>query len=79
VTSAKNFGLRLLAPARLGRAQETGGTYMNPVSNGSADTFADPSIIKARDGYRYSYGTTEPLRGGGKRTHAVPMVPALQI
>lgn len=47
-----------------GSAQETGGTYTNPVSRGFADTFADPSIIKAGDGYWYFFGTSDPLREG---------------
>ena len=59
----------------IGRAQETGGTYTNPVSK----DFADPSIIKAKDGYWYSYGTSYPPREGEGRTHVTPIVPALQI
>ena len=45
-------------------AQETGGSYTNPVSKDFADTFADPAVIKAKDGYWYAYGTTDPLREG---------------
>ena len=47
-----------LLTSAAGRAQETAGTYTNPVSKGFADTFASPSIIKAKDGYGYSYGTS---------------------
>ncbi len=91
MTTARNFGLLgyrgpaavliLRAPPASGAcsARETGGTYMNPVSNGSADTFADPSIIKARDGYWHAYGTSDPPRGGEKRTHVIPMILALQV
>ena len=56
-----------------GSARETGGAYTNPVSGDFADTFADPSIIKAKDGYWYSYGTTDPLREGEKKTHVIPI------
>ena len=40
------------------------GTYTNPVSREFADTFADPAVIKAKDGFWYAYGTTDPLREG---------------
>jgi arabinan endo-1,5-alpha-L-arabinosidase len=40
------------------------GTYTNPVSKTFADTFADPAVIKAKDGYWYAYGTSDPLREG---------------
>jgi arabinan endo-1,5-alpha-L-arabinosidase len=56
-----------------GSTQEAGGTYTNPVSKNFADTFADPSIIKAKDGYWYSFGTSDPLREGEGRTHAIPI------
>ena len=54
---ARLFGLGgmlllcVLLTAGVGGAQETMGTYVNPVSKTFADTFADPSIIKAKDGY----------------------------
>lgn len=40
-------------------------TYTNPVSRGFADTFADPSVIRAKDGSWYAYATSDPLRSGG--------------
>jgi arabinan endo-1,5-alpha-L-arabinosidase len=49
------------------------GTYTNPVSGDFADTFADPAVIKAKDGYWYAYGTTDPLREGEGTRHIVPM------
>ena len=52
----------LLIPSG-GEAQESG-SYTNPVSRGFADTFADPAVIKGKDGYWYAYGTTDPLREG---------------
>ena len=34
-----------------------------------ADTFADPAVIKAKDGYWYAYGTSDPLREGKAVPH----------
>lgn len=45
------------APPRVERA-----TYTNPVSKSFADTFADPSLIRGKDGWWYAYGTSDPLR-----------------
>ncbi len=56
-----------------GGAQETGGTYTNPVSKGFADTFADPAVIKAKDGYWYAYGTSDPLKEGEGEFHTIPI------
>src|SRR5215213_2463413 len=47
-------------------------TYTNPVSRDFADTFADPSVIRAKDGYWYAYGTTDPLREGEGTRHIIP-------
>ena len=47
-------------------------SYRNPVSKGFAETFADPAVIKAKDGYWYSYGTSDPLRAGDEY-HLLPM------
>jgi arabinan endo-1,5-alpha-L-arabinosidase len=47
--------------------------YRNPVSAGFADTFADPSVIRGKDGYWYSYGTSDPLREGEKTPHRIPI------
>jgi hypothetical protein len=63
----------VLLTAGVGGAQESTGTYTNPVSKTFADTFADPSIIKAKDGYWYAYGTSDPLREGEKTPHTIPM------
>ena len=76
-TLARLFGLGgilllcVLLTAGVGGAQET--TYTNPVSKTFADTFADPSIVKGKDGYWYSYGTSDPLREGEGRSHTVPI------
>ncbi|MCU1536767.1 MAG: glycoside hydrolase family 43 [Humibacillus sp.] len=44
------------------RAGET--TYENAVSDSFSDTFADPSVIRGRDGWWYAYATSDPLRAG---------------
>lgn len=58
------FVLCLLLTSGAGLAQQTTDTYLNPVSKDFADTFADPAIIKAKDGYWYAYGTTDPPARG---------------
>ena len=63
----------MLLASGIGLAQETTGTYTNPVSEDFADTFADPSIVKAKDGYWYSFGTSDPLREGEGRSHTIPI------
>jgi arabinan endo-1,5-alpha-L-arabinosidase len=65
--------LCVLLTAGVGGAQETGATYTNPVSEGFADTFADPAVIKAKDGYWYAYGTSDPLREGEGGSHNIPI------
>lgn len=32
------------------------------MSKDFADTFADPAVIRGKDGWWYSYGTSDPLR-----------------
>jgi len=64
--------LCVLLTAGVGGAQESG-TYTNPVSKTFADTFADPSIIKAKDGYWYAYGTSDPLNEGEGTPHTIPI------
>ncbi len=54
-------------------AQNSSGTYTNPVSEDFADTFADPAVIKAKDGFWYAYGTTDPLKEGEGESHTVPI------
>jgi arabinan endo-1,5-alpha-L-arabinosidase len=55
------------------RAEASGpAAYTNPVSRTFADTFADPAVIKAKDGYWYAYGTTDPLREGEGVRHIIP-------
>lgn len=59
--------------ATVGDAQEATSSYTNPVSKDFADTFADPAVIKAKDGFWYAYGTTDPLREGEKEFHTIPI------
>ena len=67
------LALCLLLASGAGLAQATTSSYVNPVSETFADTFADPAVIKAKDGYWYAYGTTDPLREGENQFHTVPM------
>lgn len=39
-------------------------TYENAVSDPFSDTFADPSVIRGKDGWWYAYATSDPLRAG---------------
>jgi len=54
-------------------AAPDGTAYTNPVSTGFADTFADPSVIRAKDGWWYSYGTSDPLKEGEGTPHRIPI------
>ena len=47
--------------------------YQNPVSRAFADTFADPAVVRGRDGWWYAYGTTDPLRAGEGVAHTIPI------
>lgn len=49
-------------------------TYENPVTEGVADTFADPAVVRGRDGYWYAYGTTDPLFEGEGVFHLIPIL-----
>ena len=69
-TAAPSPGGRALAPTP---AAVTRASYQNPVSRGFADTFADPSVIRGKDGFWYSYGTTDPLKEGEETRHLIPM------
>jgi beta-xylosidase len=72
---ARLFGLGgvlllcVLLTTGIGRAQESTAPYTNPVSKTFADTFADPAVIKAKDGYWYAYGTSDPLREGEEHSY----------
>lgn len=51
----------------------TGTAYRNPVSAPFADTFADPALIRGKDGWWYAYGTSDPLREGEGTFHRIPI------
>ncbi|MEV5408467.1 family 43 glycosylhydrolase [Thermopolyspora sp. NPDC052614] len=55
------------------------GRYTNPVSAGFADTFADPVIIRGRDGFWYAYGTSDPLREGSTESHRIPIAKSADL
>ena len=57
-------GLGLVGAPVAATAAPARATYQNPVSRSFADTFADPSIIEAKDGWWYAYSTADPLRAG---------------
>jgi len=54
-------------------SQGSPATYVNPVSQRIGDTFADPSVIRGKDGFWYAYGTSDPLREGERTEHRVPV------
>lgn len=53
-------------------ASTSSASYANPVSRDFADTFADPAVVRGRDGWWYSYGTSDPLRAGERTPHLIP-------
>jgi Glycosyl hydrolases family 43 len=74
--TATVLGLGFLAPPASSAApgDGTGTAYRNPViGSGFADTYADPAVIRGKDGYWYAYGTTDPLREGETERHLLPM------
>lgn len=67
----------LLAPPALAGGppppSSSSATYTNPVSDDFADTFADPAVLRGKDGWWYAYGTTDPLREGEGTRHLLPI------
>ncbi len=59
------------APARAPGTETT--SYVNAVSRQMADTFADPSVIRGKDGLWYAFGTSDPLREGERTPHRLPV------
>ncbi|TNC20550.1 glycoside hydrolase [Georgenia sp. 311] len=60
-----------LAPAQAAgprRQEETPAAteYTNPVTAGFSDTYADPAVIRGKDGWWYLYATSDPLVEGGE-------------
>src|SRR5688500_7795712 len=68
-------GIGLLVPPAASAApgDGTASAYTNPVSRDFADTYADPAVIRGKDGYWYAYGTTDPLREGEATRHLLPI------
>jgi arabinan endo-1,5-alpha-L-arabinosidase len=62
-----------VADTREARGADGSTTYTNPVSAGFADTYADPAVIRGKDGWWYAYGTTDPLREGEGTRHLLPI------
>lgn len=55
------------APAPAAYPSEAPGAMAdNAVSDSFSDTYADPSAIRGKDGYWYTYATSDPLRSGGQ-------------
>ncbi|MDR7380902.1 family 43 glycosylhydrolase [Promicromonospora iranensis] len=50
-------------PSDSARAPAT--TFTNPITEPFADTYADPAIIRGKDGWWYLYATSDPLVSGG--------------
>jgi arabinan endo-1,5-alpha-L-arabinosidase len=77
VAASSAVVLALAAPpapaAGAGPGDGTGTSYRNPVSAGFADTYADPAVIRGKDGYWYAYGTTDPLNEGESDRHLLPI------
>ncbi|HEY8455965.1 MAG TPA: family 43 glycosylhydrolase [Actinopolymorphaceae bacterium] len=51
-------------PTRPAMSAEVVPTYTNPVGDDAAENFADPSVIRGRDGYWYAYATGDPRFAG---------------
>lgn len=60
-------------PAVASRGTKGATSFTNPVSRGFADTFADPSTIRGKDGAWYAFGTSDPLREGEGTPHRIPI------
>lgn len=52
--------------------------YTNPIMQGVADAFSDPSVIRGKDGYWYAFATTTVMTrdnpGGFDNQHFMPIV-----
>ena len=61
-------------PAGSAAGQPGDRSYVNPVSAPVADTFADPAVIRGKDGHWYAFGTSDPLREGERTPHLMPIM-----
>ena len=76
LTVSLTVALVLTAPGAAVASDQRGRdvpTYQNPVSDRFADTYADPAVIRGKDGWWYAYGTTDPLREGEGTRHLLPV------
>lgn len=68
VLAATVLVLTLLSSASTASGSATGPApapiYTNPVADEASENFADPSIIRGRDGYWYAYATADPRYAG---------------
>jgi arabinan endo-1,5-alpha-L-arabinosidase len=46
----------------------------NPVSAPAADTFADPAVVRGKDGAWYAFGTSDPLKAGETAPRLLPIL-----
>lgn len=53
-------------PPGAGPASPSGTTFTNPITEPFADTYADPAVIRGKDGWWYLYATSDPLVSGGE-------------
>ena len=72
-TASPPGALALRGGPVLSEARAVASTYTNPVSADFADTFADPAVIRGKDGWWYAFGTSDPLREGEGTHHIVPI------
>lgn len=59
-------------PAGTYRNDPGTGVYMTMPDGRRVQSFADPSVIRGKDGFYYAYGTSDPLFEGD-REHLIPM------
>ncbi|WP_158893816.1 family 43 glycosylhydrolase [Amycolatopsis anabasis] len=65
----------LVVPVGVAFAEpETSRRYANPVAAAAADTFADPAVIRGKDGFWYAFGTGDPLWEGEHAKHLIPIL-----
>ena len=62
-------------PTRPAMSAEVVPTYTNPVGDDAAENFADPSVIRGRDGYWYAYATGDPRFAGVLKRVGGPAAP----
>ncbi|WP_413452973.1 family 43 glycosylhydrolase [Georgenia phoenicis] len=66
VALALGLAAGALAPAQADGHEPPATSYTNPVTAEFADTYADPAIIRGKDGWWYLYATSDPLVEGGE-------------